>query len=97
MAAETADIRAKSRRVKNHILTRYLKLADRVDEKGEGDLSENEAKRYWELTSEFARNVVPRSQEISGEDGGPLNVVPIYGGLSKHDSDSKDIQPEQKD
>lgn len=69
MATETNEIRAKSRRVKNHILSRYLKLADRVDEKGESDLSENEVTRYWELTKDFAKNVVPRSQEITGEDG----------------------------
>ena len=74
MAAETADIRSKARKVKAHILNRYLKLADRVDEKGEGDLSDSEFKRYWELTHDFAKNVIPRTQEVTGEDGGALQV-----------------------
>ena len=69
MATETVAIREKSRRVKNHILDRYLKLADRVDQKGIGDLSENEVKTYTNLTEDFAKNVIPRSQEITGEEG----------------------------
>lgn len=72
--ADTSDIRIKARRVKNHILTKYLKLADRVDANGEGDLSEKEYKTYYDMTSEFARNVVPRSQEVTGEDGGALEI-----------------------
>lgn len=72
--ADTTAIRNKARRVKAHILSKYLKLADRVDEKGEGDLSEKEYKTYYDMTSEFARNVVPRSQEVTGEDGEAINV-----------------------
>lgn len=75
MATETADIRAKARRVKNHILTQYLKLSDRVDEKGLGDLSETEYNNYWKMTGEFAKNVVPRSQEVTGEDGEAIQVT----------------------
>lgn len=73
--SDTTDIRNKARRVKGHILTKYLKLADRVDEKGEGDLSENEASKYWQLTQDFAKNVIPRSQEITGEDGGDIKIT----------------------
>ena len=73
----TTAIRTATRRIKTHIANRYLKLADRVDEKGIGDLSEKEIETYEKLTSEFARNVVPRSQEISGEDGGALQVSMI--------------------
>lgn len=71
---DTTDIRNKARRVKKHILEKYLKLADRVDEKGEGDLSDKEYKTYYDMTSEFARNVVPRSQEVTGEDGEAINI-----------------------
>jgi hypothetical protein len=74
---DTSAIRTATRRIKTHIANKYLKLADRVDDKGEGDLTENESAKYWELTKEFARNVVPRSQEISGDDGGPLEVTVI--------------------
>jgi len=74
MPTETEAIRGKARRVKNHILDRYLKLADRIDQKGEGDLSENEATKYWQLTQDFAKNVIPRTQEVTGEDGGALQV-----------------------
>lgn len=77
---DTSAIRTATRRIKTHIANKYLKLADRVDEKGEGDLSENEYAKYWDLTKEFARNVVPRSQEVTGEDGGALTVSIVkYG------------------
>ena len=77
---DTSAIRTSTRRIKTHIANKYLKLADRVDEKGEGDLSEKEAERYWDLTHEFARNVVPRSQEVTGEDGGAVQVTMVkYG------------------
>jgi hypothetical protein len=77
---DTAELRTKARRVKNHILTRYLSLADRVDAKGEGDLSESEQLKYWELTKDFAKNVIPRSQEITGEDGEviKLSFDPVF-------------------
>lgn len=95
--ADTAHIRNQSRRVKGHILTRYLKLADRVDEKGEGDLSDAEQGRYWELTKDFAKNVIPRSQEITGEDGEKL-IIPIYGGqsVSGHNSDQEGIPAQEE-
>lgn len=78
--ADTSEIRRKARRVKDHILTQYIKLADRVDDKGLSDLSEKEESRYWEFTKEFARNVVPRSQEVTGEDGEPVKLVfdPVF-------------------
>ena len=50
MPTQTAPIRNKTRRVKDHILNRYLGLADRVTEKGEENLSQKELERYWELT-----------------------------------------------
>jgi len=76
MAAETSEIRKKTRRVKDHIINQYLKLADRVDEKGSSDLSDNETAKYWELTTIFAKSVLPRTQEHSGDpDGVPLQHV----------------------
>lgn len=80
MAQEIKSIRENTRRIKTHITNRYLKLADRVDEKGEGDLSEKEFSRYWELTKEFARAAIPKTTEITGEDGGA-----IEHSLSKED------------
>lgn len=84
--ADTTDIRNKARRVKNHILTKYLKLSDRVEEKGEGDLSDKEYKTYYDMTSEFARNVVPRTQEVTGEDGGALEVTLVKYALPNGDT-----------
>ena len=72
MAAETAAIREKTRKVKNHILDRYLKLVE-LDEGGR-QMSEYEKNQYNELTLTFARNVLPRAQEISGEDGEKLEI-----------------------
>lgn len=85
MAQEIKSIRDNTRRIKAHITNRYLKLADRVDEKGEGDLSEKEFSRYWELTKEFARAAIPKTTEITGEDGGA-----IQHNLSKEDKDKLD-------
>lgn len=71
---DTASIRIATRRIKTHIANRYLKLADRVDKNSEDVLTEKELKLYMDLTFEFARNVVPRSQEVSGDDGQPLII-----------------------
>lgn len=77
MAAETAAIRDKTRRVKNHILDKYLKLAD-LEENNQLVNAEDKA-FLRELTLKFASNVIPRSQEISGEDGEPILVKQITG------------------
>lgn len=73
MAAETKPIRDKTRRVKDHILTRYLKIADKVDA-GE-TFTDAEDKFYSEMTSKFAPNCVPRSQEITGEEGASIQIT----------------------
>lgn len=65
------EVRTKSNRVKNHILNRFLLLADEVDATG----TCKEPMLYKELLLTFAKNVVPRSQEITGEDGAPLNIT----------------------
>lgn len=73
MAAETVALRNKTRKVKDHIIDRYLKLASRIDT--DESLSENEAAKYWELTTIFAKSVLPRTQEITGEEGGSLVIT----------------------
>lgn len=75
MAAETAATRVKTRRVKDHILDQYLLLADKVKENGRQILTEKEDKEYWELTMKFAPNCVPRSQEITGEEGQAISIT----------------------
>lgn len=92
---EPTEIRNKSRRVKSHILTRYLKLADKVDE-GER-LQAKDEQTYNDLTNTFAKNVIPRSQEITGEDGEKL-ILPIYNGISiqEHNSDQADIPAQEE-
>lgn len=88
MAAETADIRNKTRRVKAHILNRYLKLADKVDDaelKGKSikeALVAEDFLLYRELTETFSRNVLPRTTELTGEDGGAL-VLEISETIAK--------------
>lgn len=62
------EVRAKNNRVKTHILDRYLKLAEKNNKDTE------EIKRYEELTDIFAKSVLPRSQEITGEDGATFTV-----------------------
>jgi hypothetical protein len=88
---DTSSIRNKTRRIKDHISDRFLGFVDKL-EKGKG-LDEFERKRYEELTDVFAKSVVPRTQELTGEDGEKL-IIPIYGGLSEHPSNQEDIQPE---
>lgn len=77
---EIKDIRIKSSRVKAHILNRFLALAEKVDE---GEKLEREDKQlYNDLLMTFAKNVVPRTQEITGEDGQPISISfdPVFSG-----------------
>jgi hypothetical protein len=77
---ETVDVRTKTRRVKNHILDRFLKLSDKVD--ADGILTSEEKELYDNLLSIFAKNVVPRTQEITGEEGAPISIIfdPAFNG-----------------
>lgn len=75
---DTAAVRVKTRRVKDHILDKYLKLAERLEANDE--LSDHEKAKYWELTMVFAKSVLPRTQEVTGEDGGAVQVTMVkYG------------------
>lgn len=67
MAAETAPIREKTRRVKDHILNRFLTLSDKVDK--EELLEAHETMLYYKLMEVFAKSVLPRTQEVTGEEG----------------------------
>lgn len=76
---ETVSIRTKTRRVKDHILNRYLALADKVD-KGEKLIGEDKT-LYNSLTATFSRNVIPAVREHGGD---PENrtPIPILGGTT---------------
>ena len=49
-----------------------------------------------QLLLRMSTTLLPRLNELSGPDGGEI-PLPIYGGLSKYNSDSKDIQTKEKD
>lgn len=68
---DTADLRNKTRRVKNHILNRFLDMADKVDK---GEALGKDVQLYSDLMMTFAKSVLPRTQEISGEDGGAVTI-----------------------
>lgn len=91
MAQETSDIRNKTRRVKSHILDRFLKVADKVDK--DEILRGSEKEVYDNLMLTFARNVVPRSLEHGGD---PDNETPIpilmKPNVQPHDGNPKDSQ-----
>lgn len=72
MPNETAEIKRKTRRVKDHVLNKFLLYVDKLEEAQE--LSDYEKSLYKEMMLTFARNVLPRTQEITGEDGGALQV-----------------------
>lgn len=74
MATETAAVRTLGRRVKTHILTRYLYLADMVDKDTIQSLSEDEKKEYHSLTDKFAPNCIAKSVEMSGEEGEAIKL-----------------------
>ena len=81
MNGATTDIRNKTRRVRKHILDKFLDLADKKE------LTEKENKTYNDLLMVFAKNVIPRSTEITGEEGGDLKVT-----LVKYADDTRTIQ-----
>ena len=89
MAGEIKPIKEKTRKVKNHIIDRYLRLAERIDNNDE--LSDNEKAKYWELTTIFAKSVLPRSQEVTGEDGDPIKIAfdPVFNPTPNAEPTSK--------
>lgn len=72
MPTPLPDLKTKTNRVRKHILDRFLLLADKVDQ--EKPLNLNEEVIYKDLLNIFAKNVMPRIQEITGEDGGDIKV-----------------------
>lgn len=84
MAAETAYIRTLARRVKQKALEEAEFILNNKD---------TVAKELYEQTYlTVLKNAVPRSQELTGEDGERI-LIPIYGGNSvpEHNSNQEDI------
>lgn len=79
MAGEIASLRNKARIVKDLALTQ---AADILGKEGfvcskcgvEGQVKVPKEK-YWETFQTVLKNAVPRSQEISGEDGQPITIT----------------------
>lgn len=87
MGKDTVELRNKARRVKDLTLARAIFVLENPD-KVEADV-------YKDTYLTALKNSIPRSQEITGENGEKL-LIPIYGGLSKHNSDKEDIQPQEE-
>lgn len=66
MAAETAPIRAKTRRLKDLAITKAIDILE-YPEKYSPDI-------YNETYQTVLKNSVPKAQEITGEDGGDLVI-----------------------
>lgn len=82
---DTSDLKTKARRVKNAALMRAIEILENP--------SEHEVELYNQTFLTVLKNAVPRSQEITGEDGERI-LIPIYGGNSvpEHNSNQKDIR-----
>ncbi len=95
MATETAATRTNTRRVKDHIINRFLKLADKVEADGLKALSDVELARYESLTDIFAKTVLPRSMEVSGEDGEAIKVSfdPVFNASTTPKTEGDSTEP----
>lgn len=87
MAAESNDIRNKTRRVKQLILDKYLKMAE--IEEATGFQTQAQADMFKELTLVFAKSVVPRTQEITGEDGEAIQITLVKYAQPLEESQAK--------
>ena len=65
MAAETASVRNQARRVKNLALTKAEEVLANP---------EKNAGIYEQTFLTVLKNSVPRTQEVTGEDGGPVQL-----------------------
>jgi hypothetical protein len=94
---EPVDIRNKSRRVKNHILTRFLALADKVDQ-GE-ELETGDGMLYRELLMTFAKNVIARSVEHGGDPDNetPIPILNLTKNVQSNDGDGEGSQAPETD
>jgi len=69
------------------------------------ELAKSKVKRYldkdlsFNQTKEMALPIVVKgmAQKLGNDPENPLPVIPIYAGLSKHNSDTQDIQSNQED
>ena len=90
MANEVFNDRKKSGDVRSKVLDCIQLVLD-------DDLEVNDWSDYKkDLIRRMSTSILPRLNELSGPDGGEI-PLPIYGGLSKYNSDSKDIQTKEKD
>ena len=90
MANEVFNDRKKSGDVRSKVLDCIQLVLD-------DDLEVNDWSDYKkDLIRRMSTSILPRLNELSGPDGGEI-PLPIYGGLSKYDSNSKDIQTKEKD
>lgn len=78
MSAETAPIRARTRRVKDLTLQRIEAILDNP--------SLVTVDFYQSLLLKLAGNVIPRSTEVTGEDGGAMIIE-----ISKEIAEKNDI------
>ena len=67
---ETSSVRAQSRRVKSLALNKIEVILKRPVV----EMSEYDKRLHDDILKSLARNVVPRSTEITGEDGNPISV-----------------------
>lgn len=66
------------------------------------ELKEGDRKWATEQVMKLAAKTVPTQTELTGRDGGPIKVTPIYGGVSnmnvqEHNGNQENIQPDKKD
>lgn len=74
MAAETSPIRNKTRRIKDLTLDQIeLILTGKAIKIGDKEYTPS-LDFYQQLILKLAGNVVPRTQEVTGEDGAPLAI-----------------------
>ncbi len=73
MPNETSAIKAKTRRVKDHVLDKFLMYVDKLARAEE--LSEFEKVIYKDMLLTFAKNVIPRTTELTGEEGEAVKIT----------------------
>lgn len=78
MGFDTTDLRNKARRLKNLAITRAIEVLENPDA--------HSKETYNETYQTVLKNSVPRSQEITGEDGESISIV-----ISKEIADKNGI------
>jgi len=76
-------------------LGKYLKALTRLGDGKKSGMSDKEFQRIKDMCLPVVTKDM--ATKLADNEGNKLEVTPIYGGVSKHDSDKKDIQTEAKD